>query len=194
MHTYVIVPLCNPNCFALKCTLTVFDLVDILSIQHQNMLGNCLQSCELFQPIFMYWRSPCCVIMHRTPSIIFVLRLTRSASSKLHGIPQDLPGWLPDTKKQQVLDMLLPAPWLKQDPDFQPRVKLPVGWEPPECAASSLRPPAEPLDARLWEGLQQVPDLEVGWLPAPSTFIAAVFGFVHDTQVQTPFVANGCIA
>lgn len=128
------------------------------------------------------------------PSTIFVSILTRSASSTVLGIPQDLPGWLPDTKKQQVLDMLLPAPWLKQDPDFQPQVKLPVGWEPPECAASSLRPPAEPLDARLWEGLQQVPDLEVGWLPAPSTFIAAAVGLLHDVQVQIPFVANGCIA
>lgn len=73
---------------------------------------------------------------------------------------QDLPEWLPDTKKQQVVNMLFPAAWLHQDPDFQPQWKLPLGWEPPECAGDGLRPPAEPLDCTLQEGLQQVSDLK----------------------------------
>ena len=88
---------------------------------------------------------------------------------------QDLPEWLPDTKKQQVVNMLFPAAWLHQDPDFQPQWKLPLGWEPPECAGDGLRPPAEPLDCTLQEGLQQVSDLKVRQMWCSDSFIAGLF-------------------
>ncbi|DBA67722.1 TPA: hypothetical protein ACH3X2_001308 [Trebouxia sp. C0005] len=84
----------------------------------------------------------------------------REASPGFLVTRQDLPEWLPDAKKQQVLNMLFPAAWLHQDPDFQPQWKLPLGWEPPECAGDGLRPHAEPLDSALQEGLQQVSHLQ----------------------------------
>ncbi len=91
-----------------------------------------------------------------------------------HCTLQDLPEWLPDAKKQQVLNMLFPATWLHQDPDFQPQWKLPLGWEPPECAGDGLRPPAEPLDRTLREGLQQVPDLKVRQIWYSGSFTAGL--------------------
>ena len=93
----------------------------------------------------------------------------------IHCTMQDLPEWLPDTKKQQVVNMLFPAAWLHQDPDFQPQWKLPLGWEPPECAGDGLRPPAEPLDCTLQEGLQQVSDLKVRQMWCSDSFIAGLF-------------------
>ena len=78
---------------------------------------------------------------------------------------QDLPSWLPDAQQQQLLNMLVPATWLNQDPSFQPQWKLPVGWEPPGCAGDSLRPPAEQLDPRLRDGIHHVSDLQVRQLP-----------------------------
>ena len=93
----------------------------------------------------------------------------------IHCTMQDLPEWLPDTKKQQVVNMLFPAAWLHQDPDFQPHWKLPLGWEPPECAGDGLRPPAEPLDCTLQEGLQQVSDLKVRQMWCSDSFIAGLF-------------------
>ncbi|DBA91866.1 TPA: hypothetical protein ACH3X1_016000 [Trebouxia sp. C0004] len=84
----------------------------------------------------------------------------RETAPGFHVTRQDLPEWLPDAKKQQVLNMLFPAAWLRQDPDFQPQWNLQLGWEPPECAGDGLRPPAQPLDHTLQEGLQQVSDIK----------------------------------
>ena len=92
-----------------------------------------------------------------------------------HCTLQDLPEWLPDAKKQQVLNMLFPAAWLHQDPDFQPQWKLPLGWEPPECAGDGLRPHAEPLDSALQEGLQQVSHLQVRQMLWSGIFTAGLF-------------------
>jgi len=96
----------------------------------------------------------------------------------IHCTMQDLPEWLPDAKKQQVLNMLFPAAWLHQDPDFQPQWKLPLGWEAPECAGDGLRPPAQPLDPTLQEGegLHQVSDLKVRQMWCLGTFTGF---FVH---------------
>jgi len=93
----------------------------------------------------------------------------------IHWPLQDLPEWLPDAKKQQVLNMLFPAAWLHQDPDFQPRWKLPLGWEPPECAGDGLRPLAEPLDRTLQERLQQVSDLQVRQMWCSGSFTTGLF-------------------
>ncbi len=92
----------------------------------------------------------------------------------IHCAMQDLPEWLPDAKKQQVLNMLFPTDWLHQDPDLQPQWKLPLGWEPPECAADGLRPPAQPLDRTLQEGLHQVSDLKVRQTWFPGSFTAGL--------------------
>ena len=53
---------------------------------------------------------------------------------------QSLPGWLHGAERQQLQKMLVPADWLTQDPQFQPRQRLPLGWCPPECTRESMHP------------------------------------------------------
>lgn len=48
--------------------------------------------------------------------------------------------------------MLIPAPWLPEDPKFNAEWQLPMRWQPPDCTDDAFLPPADPVDHHIHEG------------------------------------------